>query len=116
MLPIQHRLKDRKKINRLFKEGKSFAGKVMFVKILPQEKDKPTQFSFGAGLKYSKKAVERNQIKRWMREVVRLRIKEIKPGWQVGMSPNSKISPQDARYQLVLEEVENLLKKAKILP
>lgn len=85
------------------------------MKVAAGEKDEPTRFGFAASLKYSKKAVERNKAKRWMREAVRAKIAEVKPGWQVVFFVSPKFPKRELNLQLVQEKTENLLKKAKIL-
>ncbi len=78
-LAKQERLKSRKLINQLFKEGQSFSLPPFRVydMILPPatiEKDKNTALQFGVGVssKHFKKAVDRNRIKRLAREAWRL--------------------------------------------
>lgn len=85
------------------------------MKIGPSEKGEPSKFAFGASLKYSKKAVERNRAKRWMREAVREKIAEIQPGWNVIFFISPKIDKKKLNLEFIREKTENLLKKAKIL-
>lgn len=116
MLPATHRLKGKKVFNDLFRLGSTFSNDVLLMKIGPGEKTEPTKFGFGASLKYSKKAVERNRAKRWMREAVRAKIAEIQPGWHIVFFISPAFPKDKLNLRLIQEKAENLLKKAKIYP
>lgn len=116
MLPATHRLKGKKIFNDLFRFGKTFSNDLLMMKAAVGEKDAPTKFGFAASLKYSKKAVERNKAKRRMREAVRSIIAGVKPGWHVVFFISPKFTQKKITPQLVRENIENLLKKAKIYP
>ncbi len=79
MLAKDNRLKKKKDFEDVFKKGRGFKEKFLFLKIKKNDL-KISRFGFAVGLKVSKKAVVRNQIKRRLREVMRLKIKQIKPG------------------------------------
>jgi ribonuclease P protein component len=115
MLPAIHRLKGKKIFDDLFRAGKTFSNDALMMKVAEGESGQPTKFGFGASLKFSKKAVERNRAKRWMREAVRARIDEIQPGWHVIFFISPKIPKAELKLEFVREKTENLLKKAKIL-
>jgi len=115
MLPAAHRLKGKKIFDDLFRTGKTFSNEVLMMKVSEGEVGQPTKFGFGASLKFSKKAVERNRAKRWMREAVQARIEEIQPGWHVIFFISPKIPKVKLKLEFVREKTENLLKKAKIL-
>lgn len=77
-LGAKERLKQRKKIDQLFAVGQSLSlpgGRLIYH---AEKHDDvaltPTTLLIGVGVskRYFKKAVDRNQIKRWMREAVRL--------------------------------------------
>jgi ribonuclease P protein component len=78
---IQHRftfkadekLKSRKLIQQLFKEGKSFSHfPLRVIYLLPEKNHSHLQAAFSVSSKNFKKAVDRNRIKRLMRETYRL--------------------------------------------
>lgn len=115
MLPAAHRLKGKKIFNDLFRFGKTFSNDALMMKIAAGEAGESTKFAFAASLKYSKKAVERNRVKRWMREAVRARIAEIQPGWNVVFFINPKVPKEKLSFKTIQENVEDLLKKAKIV-
>jgi ribonuclease P protein component len=66
------RLKSRKRIEQLFKEGKSFNAFPFRVSYLSQPSSSTLQFGAGVSTKNFKKAVDRNRIKRLTREAWRL--------------------------------------------
>jgi len=115
MLPAIHRLKGKKIFDDLFRFGKTFSSDALMMKVSSGEAKQLTKFGFVASLKFSKKAAERNKVKRWMREAVRAIIEEIQPGWQVIFFINPKFSKEKLNSNLIQEKTENLLKKAKIL-
>lgn len=118
MLPAPHRLKGKKIFNDLFRFGQTFSNDVLMMKVVPGEpgeKDEPAKFGFAASLKFSKKAVERNRAKRWMREAVRANIEKIQPGRIAVFFINPKFPKEKLDLGLIQKKVEDLLKKAKIL-
>lgn len=60
-------LKNKSEINLLFEKGESFSSGLIFAKVLDSESSK---FVFAVSSKKFKRAVDRNRIKRIMREVV----------------------------------------------
>ncbi len=69
------RLKSRKTIERLFKEGNSFAQyplRVVWVVQEESQSDFPVQFALSVSKKKFKRAVDRNRIRRLVREAYRL--------------------------------------------
>lgn len=74
--------------------------------------DRPTRFGFVVSTKVSKNAVERNRLKRLMREVIRLRVATIKPGFDVVIVafPEAK----NMEFADVGRELEKMLRKANL--
>jgi ribonuclease P protein component len=72
----QERLKSRKKIETLFRDGKVMNLYPFRVSFLITE-EKGLQIGVGAGKRYFKKAVHRNKIKRLLREAWRLQKNEL---------------------------------------
>jgi ribonuclease P protein component len=76
----QERLKSRKQIEFLFKEGKTFSVSPLrvyyTVQVLPVD-DSSLLFGVAAGTRNFKKAVDRNRIKRLIREAWRLQKNEL---------------------------------------
>ncbi len=78
MLPKQYRLQKTKDIQFVLKKGKNFFQPLVSVKRLPSQNI--ARFCFVVSTKVSKRATQRNYIRRLMREVVRAQITNIKPG------------------------------------
>lgn len=124
MLPQEYRLKRMKDFEILFKEGWFVSGKLLTAKVWKINTEKyqdrgykedDLKIGFVVGLKVSKKAVDRNRLKRQMREVVRLVLKEgkIKTGYMVAIVAKPELLSVD--YKEVEKEVMDLLKKANLL-
>ena len=114
------RLKSRKLIEQLFIEGRSFnvlPFRVLFKLINTTEKnfDGPLQFGVAVGAKNFKKAVQRNRIKRLIREAYRLQKLSLqeklivkKQNLVLFFIYTSKELPE---YQLVKEKVNLILER-----
>lgn len=108
----------------LMKEGRFFAGKFLNAKIWKIEPEKyprrkytvgDLRIGFAVGLGVSKKAVVRNRIKRQMREVVRLMLKEgkIKRGYHVLIITKGNVAGKE--YEEIGKEISELLRRGCVL-
>lgn len=108
----------------LFKEGKFVGGQLLTVKYWRVEPDKyprrkysteGLKIGFVVGKKVHKSAVKRNRIKRQVREVVRLLLKEnkLKPGFHAAFMAKPEIF--DKKYEEIEKDVISLLKRSGIL-
>jgi ribonuclease P protein component len=79
MLPKSHRLTKEADFQKIFRRGKFVPTPFCHFKFRPN-KLKVSRFAFVISNKISKKSVLRHKIKRRLSEIVRLRLKEIKPG------------------------------------
>jgi ribonuclease P protein component len=70
MLSSKNRLKKRSDINNVFKNGKAFAGRFVFIRIINNQL-KDSRFAFVVSKKVSRKAVIRNKVKRQLREIIK---------------------------------------------
>ena len=77
MLPFKCRLKKKKDFENVFKSGKGFKEDSLYFKI-KKNNLKNSRFCFVVGKNISKKAVERNKIKRQLREIIKKNLDEIK--------------------------------------
>jgi len=79
MLPKKNRLK-KEEVEFIFKKGKTYKKGFLLLKIIEDKKELASLFSVVVPKKVSKKAVERNKIKRKIRESLRKKLDKIKPG------------------------------------
>lgn len=82
MLNKINRLTKDKDFNNVWKRGQANFNKIIGVKIAANQQSS-SRFGILVSVKISKKAVERNKIKRRIREIIRLRLDKIKPGYDV---------------------------------
>ena len=135
MLKPVNRLKKIRDFNLVIKHGRWVSGNLLSIKILELAKIpenslpktikadkedlktfvKQLKVGFSVGLKFHKTAVKRNRIKRQIREVVRLLIKEnqLKTGYYLLIQPKKECLEED--YTKISKEIKLLLKKSKIL-
>lgn len=112
MLARINRLTRDKDFENVFRRGLSFDKKIIFLKITKNSLGL-SRFGFVVSQKISKKAVQRNKIKRRMREIVRLKLKEIKPGFDVVITAKPDIMGKS--YQEIRETMEQILQKSHLL-
>jgi ribonuclease P protein component len=112
MLPKKHRLKKKKDFEKVIKKGKGARGDFLNLKFLTNNL-KVVRVGFVVGQKISKKATVRNRVKRRLREVMRINLKKIKPGYDLIFFTRKGI--EEKNFWEIKEIVEQLLKKAKLL-
>jgi ribonuclease P protein component len=95
----------KKEFEAVFRKGKTKAGKLVFLKILKNNQD-DNRFGVVVSKKISKKAVNRNKIKRRLREIIRQA--HIKPGLNIIIIAKPEII--DKNYQDIKNELEDLFK------
>jgi len=124
MLQQKNRLTGKKEWEILFNEGNFVGAKFLTMKTWKINIEKyprrkfmadDLKIGFSVGLKISKSAVKRNTVRRKMREVVRLLLKEnkIKTGFLVGFMAKNTILEAD--YQEIEKDIVFCLKKVGIL-
>ncbi len=112
MLSRKYKLKRDNDFKKVFKQGRYYQENFIKLKIL-ENNLKINRFAFVIGLKISKKAVERNKIRRQLDVISQQEFDRIKPGFDIVVLPNSEILGKD--YQVIKKTLINLFKKAKIL-
>ncbi len=124
MLPTEHRLTKDRDFEILFTEGKFVGGKFITAKVWVIEPEKyprrnylktDLKIGFLVSKKVDKRAVVRNRLKRQMREVVRLLLKDsaLKPGSMVAFM--AKPEAKTAEYQDLQADIIFILKRMKVL-
>jgi ribonuclease P protein component len=114
MLPAKFRLKSKKEFDELFKKGKTLASERLIMKYSLETK-LDIQVGFSAGLKFSKKATDRNKAKRWLREAVRAELSAIKPGAKIIFIINPRVKLSELSYSILKAEIQDLLRKGELL-
>ncbi|OGH72007.1 MAG: ribonuclease P protein component [Candidatus Magasanikbacteria bacterium RIFCSPLOWO2_12_FULL_43_12] len=124
MIPQENRLKHMKDFEILFKEGRFFAGKFITAKVWKIEPEKyprrkynadDLKIGFVVSVKVSKSAVKRNRIKRQMREVVRLLLKDgkLKTGFHVSIM--AKPGTVGVEYKEIERDIKMVLERAGVV-
>lgn len=124
MLTAQHRLTKMKDFEILMKEGGFINGRFLNAKVWKIEPEKyprrkytidDLRIGFAVGLGVSKKAVVRNRIKRQLREVVRLMLKDglLKHGYHVLVMAKKEVVGRE--YGEIEREICELLKRCGVL-
>ena len=112
MLKKELRIRKQKDFDKIFSKGAYFSEKFLALKIIENELE-ISRFGFIVSNKISKKAVERNRIKRLLRETVRLKQNRIKPSFDaIFIFRGKDIKKSFDEVNLV---VENLLKRSGLL-
>ena len=111
MLAREARLRKNKDFDKVYKKGKSYSSKILKMYVLTS--DLPIQrCGFSISKKVSKKAVERNKLKRRLSFIFREESKKIKDGIDIIFVARTEIISLDFSELEIL--VKNLLSKADI--
>jgi len=112
MLPQKNRLKKEKDFDEVFEKGKGFNSSLLFLKA-KRNNLKVKRFGFVVSQKVSKKAIVRNRVKRFLREAIKERLKEIKSGVDIVLVTKPGIEKEDSLK--IKKTVFILLEKTKLL-
>jgi ribonuclease P protein component len=112
MLKKEFRLRKQKDFENVFNRGAYFSEKFLMLKAVENNLSF-SRFGFVVSKKISKKAVERNRVKRLMSESIRLSQEKIKPGFDVVFV--SRVGAVDKSFEEIKEPMEKLLKKLGLL-
>lgn len=111
MLQKEHRLNKSKDIKNTSARGRSFFSPNFVVKFKP-DPEMPPRVAVVVSNYVSKKAVERNRIKRLVREAMRLNLAKLKPGdYVVIVRPKAKLATDN----IAMLGLPELLRSLKLL-
>ncbi|MBI4133619.1 ribonuclease P protein component [Candidatus Uhrbacteria bacterium] len=112
MLPKAQRLRARKDFDALWKRGRSVYGHALGIRFT-ETRRRTARFGVVAGLKVSKRSVERNRIRRRIREALRREFAPRIKGYDVAVLAR----PGSARrsYDEVVSELAELFRRARLL-
>jgi ribonuclease P protein component len=112
MLKKENRLSSNFEYNVTRKYGKYYKGKYFHVYFLiPKNYEGPTKVGIVVSNKFSKKAVERNRVKRVFREVVRSNFDKINKGY-LWVVIHPKLSCVDKSYEEISTDFNKVLQEA----
>lgn len=106
--PKENRFRERKSFALVLRKGRTIKGRFLILKFLENSLTK-SRFGFIVSKKISKKATERNKIKRRISEIVRIKIREIKKPIDAVFIARKSVEKQ--RFQEIEKEVIQLLKQ-----
>lgn len=114
MLQKENRLARKDDFGRIHKRGKFYGDSFLAIRVLANSLE-VTRVGFLVGLKISKKAVVRNKIRRRLREIFRLLIKDgkLKKGFDIVVLVRPEIV--DKNYGEIRLSLEGILKKANLI-
>jgi ribonuclease P protein component len=112
MLKRINRLLKKKDFDAVWQKGRSSFDKILGLKILANG-FKINRFGVLVGLKFSKKAVERNKIKRRIREIIRAQAKNLKEGFDVVVT--ALPAARDKNFSELGESIKFNLKRLGLL-
>jgi len=107
----KYRLRRNSDFQQVRRLGKSYASPLMVLAFLHNELDY-SRFGFVVSKRLGK-AFQRNKIKRRMRESIRLRMPEIKPGFDLVLIARKQIG--QSTYVEISRSLKGLLKRADLL-
>jgi len=111
MLKQKNRLTKKKDFDSAFKQGRGFKQGLLYFKIKNNNLDS-SRFGFIVSKKFSKKAVERNKIKRRLREIIKKELPRIKKPIDVIIIINPGLEND---FQKLEQMVAKLFENAKVL-
>ena len=111
MLPRKYKLKKDNDFKKVFKGGQYFQKDFIRIRLLKNNL-KISRFAFIVGLKISKKAPQRNKIRRQLEELIHLKLNQIKEGFDIVIMVNPEIIEKN--YQEIEKTLFFLLNKANI--
>lgn len=124
MLQQENRLTKKRDIEITFEEGRFVAGNFVNLKVWKVDLEKhgkrgytgdELQFAFVVGVKIDKRAVVRNRLKRQMREVIRLLLKEnkIQKGFFVMIMAKKEMIGTE--YSKIEQDIIAALRRSRLL-
>ena len=114
MLKSENRLRQYKDFKEMRTKGKNVYSPLFNLKFIATNEEE-SKFAIVVSKKVSKKAVVRNKIKRQIREIIRLELrdKRIKNNFNVVIYTKRLIAEKE--YKELEQEIHYILKKARIL-
>ncbi len=112
MLSKKNRLTHRKNFGKIFKKGQGNFSNIVGIKLMPNNLT-DSRFGIIVSNKISKKAVERNKIRRQIREIIRLNLDKIKKGFDIAIICLPEIKKK--KYKEIEKEILKIFKKMNVM-
>jgi len=112
MLTRTNRLSQESEITTTKRNGRAVYNSFFKIKYLISDKN-DSRFAVVVSTKVSKKAIQRNRLRRQCLEIIRLNLKNIKPFYNVVVWVNQKTI--DADYSDLEQQLMSLFKKARLI-
>lgn len=103
MLPFDNRLVKRKDFEKVYKFGRYSSAGSIGLKFAENGAEK-TRLGIVVGIKFSKRAVLRNKVKRQIRDILRKNLEKIKKGFDVAISVRAERPGQEKLENRKLEK------------
>lgn len=116
MLPKIHRLRQRRDFTWIYQKGIRRSTSHLTLRGLKLHGDRansPTLIGISISQKVSKRAVDRNRIKRQIRAIVRSMLPKLRPGWYLVIVVQP--SAIECDYRQFLQELEQLFTDAEVM-
>jgi ribonuclease P protein component len=107
----RHRIQENERFREIRQQGKSYSSELLVICVLPNALPY-SRFGFSINVRLGG-AVVRNQLKRRLREAMRLRLTMIEPGWDVVVIARRPILCAD--YHQMDAACARLLRRAHLL-
>lgn len=95
---------------RVFRQKRFYSSRVLTLYVRPRQ-DQALRLGIAVA-KQVKGSVQRNKVKRWLREVYRQSEADLQPGYDLIMF--ARLRPEETSYQEIARAWTRLVKKAKI--
>lgn len=106
-----HSIRKQTDFKKIAYQGSYFTGKLLSLKKLGNNLSL-SRWAIVVSAKVSKKATERNKLKRRLKEIMRLRLKELPKGQDLLII--TRPAAKGKSYKVLTQELNFLLKKAKL--
>jgi ribonuclease P protein component len=113
MLPKENRLKGALVFDEVKKKGKMYQSEDFGLLVLERDQSSPSRFGIIVSNKVSKKAVDRNRIKRTLRKAIRENLEKTAKGFDIlFLAKKGLVTKKESE---VIEQVSKALKSVNIL-
>lgn len=110
MLPKKHRITRKDGFKNIYRSSRSYTSGIIVLTAKKNNLDR-TRLAAVAGIKFSKKAVARNRIKRQIREIMHRQLSSLPAGWDMVVSVRRTGNSQENYKSRELQEMIKIVLK-----